>query len=371
MQFIDLVTQQKRIRKSIETRLHAILDHGHYINGPEIEELEKRLAEYTASPFAVGVSSGTDALIMPLLVYDIGPNDAVFCPTFTFAATAEVVAFLKAEPILVDIDPVTYNMDIEHLKARIAEVKREGRLRPKGIIPVDLFGQIADYPAIQRIADQEGLFVIEDAAQSFGAEQNGKKAGTLAAVGATSFFPAKPLGGYGDGGMVFCTEADMYRKLCSIRQHGYGEDRYIYERIGINGRLDSFQAAVLLAKMELFAEEMDLRQQVAERYNRRLAGVVETPVILPGNRSAWAQYTIRTDRREPLRKALGEAGIPTAVYYPIPLHQQPVYQNRYNRKGVCPAAETICSQVMSLPFHPYLEANQQDFICDEVHKTLK
>lgn len=371
MQFIDLVAQQKRIRNSIEKRLLAVLDHGRYINGPEIEELECRLAEYTGAPYALGVSSGTDALIMPLMVHGIGPGDAVFCPTFTFAASAEVVAFLKAVPILVDIDPVTFNIDLDHLKIRIEEVKKEGRLKPRGIIPVDLFGQIADYEGLHRIAEAEGLFVIEDAAQSFGAEQNGKRAGAMAKVAATSFFPAKPLGGYGDGGMIFCDDPDMLRQLKSIREHGFGADRYIYERVGLNGRLDSFQATVLLAKMEIFAEEMELRQQVARRYEVGLKGLVDTPVILWGNRSAWAQYTIKTDRREHLRKVLGEAGIPTAVYYPIPLHEQPVYQNEFNRKGVCPAAEKICSQVMSLPFHPYLEEKDQQIICEQTARALK
>ncbi len=370
MQFIDLVSQQKRIRGDIETRLMNVLNHGRYINGPEIEELEKHLARYTGAKYALGVSSGTDALIMPLMVYGVGPGDAVFCPSFTFAATAEVVAFLKAVPILVDIDPVTFNMDISHLKDRIAEVRKDGLLRPRGIIAVDLFGQIADYESVNRIAEEEGLFVLEDAAQSFGAEQNGRRSGTMAKVAATSFFPAKPLGGYGDGGMIFCEEEEMLAKLRSIRQHGFGEDRYIYERIGINGRLDTFQAAVLLAKMQIFPEEMELRQQVAGRYEKGLNGLVETPVILSGNRSAWAQYTIKTDRREYLREKLEEEGIPTAVYYPIPLHQQPVYQNQYNRDGICPTAEAICPRVMSLPFHPYLGEEEQNAICAAVGRAL-
>ncbi len=370
MQFIDLVSQQKRIRMDIEARLKRILDHGRYINGPEIDELEKGLAAYTESPYALGVSSGTDALVMPLMVHGVGPGDAVFCPTFTFAASAEVVAFLKAEPILVDIDPITFNMDTSHLQTRIAEVRKDGRLNPRGIIPVDLFGQIADYNEINKIADAEGLFVIEDAAQSFGAVQNGRKAGTLASIAATSFFPAKPLGGYGDGGMIFCRDADVLRQLKSIREHGFGDDRYIYERIGINGRLDSFQAAVLLAKMEIFSDEMDQRQLVAKRYEVGLKGLVTTPVVLPGNCSAWAQYTIRTDRRDYLRTVMGEAGIPTAIYYPIPLHQQPVYQNHYNYMGVCPVAEGICPQVMSLPFHPYLQEDEQDRICEVLAKAL-
>lgn len=371
MQFIDLVSQQKRIRSSIENRLKAVLDHGRYINGPEIEELEQSLAKFTSTNFALGVSSGTDALVMPLMVHDIGPGDAVFCPTFTFAASAEVVSFLKAEPIMVDIDPHTYNIDCGHLRARIEEVRKAGKLRPRGIIAVDLFGQIADYIGIQKIADEYGLFVLEDAAQSFGAEQNGIKAGAHAPVSSTSFFPAKPLGGYGDGGMIFCADEDMFVTLKSIREHGFGTDRYIYERIGLNGRLDSFQAAVLLAKMEIFADEMDRRQQVAQRYSEQLNTRVVTPVILPGNRSAWAQYTIRSNKRDELRKSLAEAGIPTAVYYPIPLHQQPVYQNQYNRQGVCPTAEAICAEVMSLPFHPYLEESDQNQICDVVKKTLR
>jgi len=363
MQFIDLAAQQNRIREAIEAGFKKILDHGQYILGPEIRELEDKLAAFTGAPYAVSVASGTDALLMPLMIEKIGPGDAIFTSTFTFIATAEVIALLGATPVFVDIDSETYNIDPLKLEAAIVKTISEKRLRPKGIIPVDLFGQPADYQAIQAIADKYHLFVLEDAAQSFGASQNGKKTGALAKVAATSFFPAKPLGCYGDGGMIFTDEKDICEQLLSIRVHGQGIDKYTNVRVGINGRMDSLQAAVLLAKLEIFSEEIELRQEVAARYNQLLAGAVTLPKILNENISAWAQYSVLHPHRDDLIKKLRENSIPTAIYYPIPLHLQEAFAGLNYRKGDFPVAEKIAREILSLPMHPYLERQDQEKIC--------
>ena len=363
MQFIDLAAQQKRIREAIEAGFKKILDHGQYILGPEIRELEEKLAAFVGVPYAISVASGTDALLMPLMIEKIGPGDAVFTSTFTFIATAEVIALLGATPVFVDIDPETFNIDPLKLEAAIVKTISEKQLRPKGIIPVDLFGQPADYQAIQAIADKYNLFVLEDAAQSFGASQHGKKAGALAKVAATSFFPAKPLGCYGDGGMIFTDSKDMYDQLLSIRVHGQGTDKYTNVRIGINGRMDSLQAAVLLAKMEIFPEEIDLRQEVAGRYNQMLAAAVKVPKILKENISAWAQYSVLHPHRDEIIKKLRDNGIPSAIYYPIPLHLQEAFADLGYQKGDFPVAEKIAEEIFSLPMHPYLERQDQEKIC--------
>jgi len=315
-------------------------------------------------PHAVSVASGTDALLMPLMVEKVGPGDAVFAPTFTFIATAGAIALTGATPVFVDIDPETYNIDPLKLEQAIHRVKAENKLTPRGIIPVDLFGQPADYPAIQAIADKSKLFVLEDAAQSFGASQNGKKAGSLAGIAGTSFFPAKPLGCYGDGGMIFTDSREMHEQLLSIRVHGQGTDKYTNMRIGINGRMDSLQAAVLLAKMEIFPEEIELRQEVAAHYDRLLAGTVKTPRILPGIVSAWAQYSVLHPRRDEMIIKLRENGIPTAVYYPIPLHLQEAFAGLGYRHGDFPVAEKIAGEIFSLPMHPYLESQAQERISE-------
>ena len=362
MQFIDLAAQQKRIRPQIEAAFRKILDHGQYILGPEIKELEEKLAAFTGTPYAVSVASGTDALLMPLMVEKIGPGDAIFTSTFTFIATAEVIKLLGATPVFVDIDPVTFNIDPLKLGEAVDRVVREKNLRPRGIIPVDLFGQPADYEAIQAIADKHGLFVLEDAAQSFGASRKGKKAGALARVGATSFFPAKPLGCYGDGGMIFTDQKDIHEQLLSIRVHGQGVDKYTNVRVGINGRMDSLQAAVLLAKMTIFPEEIELRQQAAARYDRVLGGALKVPVILKENISAWAQYSVLHPRRDQVIAKLRENGIPTAVYYPIPLHLQQAFSDLNGSPGDFPVAEKIAGEIFSLPMHPYLEPSEQERI---------
>jgi UDP-2-acetamido-2-deoxy-ribo-hexuluronate aminotransferase len=362
MQFIDLAAQQKRIRRQLEERIKKVLDHGQYILGPEIRELEEKLAAFVNMPHAVSVASGTDALLMPLMVEKIGPGDAVFTSTFTFIATAEVIELLGATTVFVDIDDETFNIDPGKLEAAIVRTIAEKKLKPRGIIPVDLFGQPADYEAIQAIADKYGLFVLEDAAQSFGAEQRGKKAGGLARVAGTSFFPAKPLGGYGDGGMIFAAEKDVCDQLLSIRVHGQGADKYTNVRVGINGRMDSLQAAVLLAKLEIFAEEIGLRQEVAGRYDRLLAGAVKVPKVLKGNRSAWAQYSVLHPRRDAIIKKLRENDIPTAVYYPIPLHLQEAFAGLGYRKDDFPVSEKVAAEIFSLPMHPYLGAAEQENI---------
>jgi UDP-2-acetamido-2-deoxy-ribo-hexuluronate aminotransferase len=364
MQFIDLAAQQKRIRRQLEERITRVLDHGQYILGPEIRELEDGLAAFVNMPYAVAVASGTDALLMPLMVEKIGPGDAVFTSTFTFIATAEVIALLGATPVFVDIDSETFNIDPPKLEAAIVKTISEKRLRPKGIIPVDLFGQPADYQAIQAIAEKYNLFVLEDAAQSFGASQKGKKAGALARVGASSFFPAKPLGCYGDGGIIFTDQKSIYEQLLSIRVHGQGADKYTNVRIGINGRMDSLQAAVLLAKMTIFPEEIELRQQVATRYNQMLATAVTVPKILKENVSAWAQYSVRHPHRDEVIKKLRENGIPTAIYYPIPLHLQEAFSDLNGRNGDFPVAEKIANEIVSLPMHPYLEKESQKKIAE-------
>lgn len=362
MQFIDLTAQQKRIRRQLEERIKKVLDHGQYILGPEIRELEEKLAAFVNMPHAVSVASGTDALLMPLMVENVGPGDAVFTSTFTFFATAEVIGLLGATTVFVDIDSETFNIDPLKLEKAIARTIAEGRLKPRGIIPVDLFGQPADYRAIRAIAEKHGLFVLEDAAQSFGAEQNGKKAGALAKVAGTSFFPAKPLGCYGDGGMIFTSEQGIYDQLLSIRVHGQGADKYTNVRLGINGRMDSLQAAVLLAKMEIFPEEIELRQEVAGRYSRLLAGTVKVPRVLKENVSAWAQYSVRHPRRDEIIKKLRENGIPTAIYYPIPLHLQEAFAGLGYRTSDFPVAEKVAGEIFSLPMHPYLGAAEQDMI---------
>ena len=371
MQFIDLAAQQKLIRSDLEQRIAAVLDHGRYVMGPEITELEEKLAAYCGARFAVGCASGTDALLMALLAYGVGPGDAVLTTPFTFIATAEVISLLRATPIFVDVDPVTYNLDPIALNKTLAALKAGGDASPKprGIIAVDLFGLPADYPAINRLAEAEGLFVIEDAAQSFGGQQEGGLAGALAPMACTSFFPAKPLGGYGDGGMCFTSDEKLKDLLVSVRVHGQGTDKYENARIGINGRLDTMQAAVLLAKFQLFPREMELRQEVAARYSRLLvqaameAGMELTvPSIPEGHVSAWAQYSVLAKdagARETLLANLKKAGIPSAIYYPIPLHLQTAYKSLGGKPGDFPVSENLAQRIFALPMHPYLTEEEQ------------
>jgi UDP-2-acetamido-2-deoxy-ribo-hexuluronate aminotransferase len=378
MDFIDLKKQYQAIRPSLQKRLDAIFEKASFIMGKEIPELEEKLASYTGVNHCLACSSGTDALLLPLMALGVGPGDAVFTSTYTFIATAEVISLLGATPVFVDIDKDTYNIDAQQLRKAIASVAKGERaaagipknVRPKGIIPVDLFGLCADYDAINAIAKEFGLFVLEDAAQSFGATSNGRKAGSFGTMAATSFFPAKPLGCYGDGGAVFCNDAQTLEILQSLRIHGQGSDKYENVRIGINGRMDTIQAAVVLAKMEIFEEEMAHRQVVAERYSIALRQKVVVPWVPAGMRSAWAQYSIQTDKREAVIAHLKKQGIPSAIYYPKPLHLQKAFGAQEYKKGQFPVAEAVCERIMSLPMHPYLDEQQQDFIVEEVLKAV-
>ncbi len=371
MQFIDLKAQQTRIREAIESNIRGVLDHGSYIMGPEIRKLEERLAAYTGVRHAVGCSSGTDALILALMALDIGPGDAVFTAPFTFVATAEVISLLGATPVFVDIDRSTYNIDPSALDKAVTAFKdnRENRLfTPRAVIPVDLFGLPADYDAINEIARKHDLMVVEDAAQSFGGEYKGRKACSLGRIGCTSFFPAKPLGAYGDGGMIFTDDDRINETLRSILVHGQGRDKYENVRIGMNGRLDTIQAAVLLAKFDIFAEEIELRQEVAAQYNERLAKAAPDlvlPSIPQGYVSAWAQYSVLardSEHRADIQATLKEAGIPTAIYYPKPLHLQGAFAGLGYKEGDFPISEDCSKRIFSLPMHPYLKAADQDRI---------
>lgn len=371
MQFIDLAEQQKRIRNKLDNRISAILDHGKYIMGPEVNELEDRLAEFVGVEHGIGCASGTDALLMALLAYNVGPGDAIFTTPFTFIATAEVVQLLGATPIFVDIDESSFNMNPALLNEAIKALNKgdflndhRKALKPKGIIAVDLFGLPSDYEAINKIAVENDIFVIEDAAQSFGAEYKGKKACSLTEIGCTSFFPAKPLGCYGDGGMCFTDNPELADVLRSVRVHGKGTDKYDNIRVGINGRLDTIQAAILLCKFEIFQEEIRLRNQVASRYKEMLQGLksLSIPCLDDGYVSVWAQYSIvaeNSDLRERYQKALKNSNIPSAVYYPKPLHLQTAFKSLGYREGDFPISERYSETIFSLPMHPYLEVSSQ------------
>ncbi len=377
MQFIDLNKQQARIERSLKDRINAVLSHGKYIMGPEVSELEEKLADFTKAKYCVSCSSGTDALLMSLMSLNIGPGDAVFTSPFTFIATAEVISLLGATPVFVDIDPDTYNIDptklneaVENLnKGKKASPGTPDNLKVKGVIPVDLFGLPADYDAIDEICQRQGLVVIEDAAQSFGGTYKGKAVGNLGMVSATSFFPAKPLGCYGDGGALFTDDESIKQQLLSIRVHGKGSDKYDNIRIGLNARIDTLQAAILLAKLEIFPDEVQRRQEVAERYTQALKNKVKTPVIPKDSLSAWAQYSILSDDREGLMTSLKEAGIPSAVYYPKPLHLQQAFSYLQYPEGSCPVSESVSKQICSLPMHPYLEKEDQELIITAVNQS--
>lgn len=363
--FIDLKTQQAQILPALMERIQSVLAHGQYVMGPEIAELEQRLAAYVGVKHALSCSSGTDALLMALMAYGVGPGDAIFTTPFTFIATAEVVQLLGATSVFVDVDSRTFNIDPEALEQTIgglATDPKTSRLRPKGIIPVDLFGQPADYDRINALARQHGLFVLGDAAQSFGATYHGKRTGSLAPVSATSFFPAKPLGCYGDGGAIFTDDRNLAEILRSIRVHGQGLDKYQNVRLGLNGRLDTLQAAILLAKLAIFDREVDQRQAVAQRYSEALAQVVEVPYVAPDRTSVWAQYSVLSDHRAALQERLRQAGIPTAIYYPIPLHLQGAFQHLGYQPGDFPVAEGLAQRIFSLPMSPYLAPEDQERI---------
>lgn len=383
VQFIDLKVQQQRISEKIQKNIARVLEHGQYVMGPEIDALEKALGEYVGVKHAVSCSSGTDALLMALMAYQVGPGDAVFTTPFTFVATAEVISLLGATPVFVDIEPDTFNMDPALLEKAIAALESKDpslhplpkgyeNLKSRGIIPVDLFGQPADYEAINRIALAEALFVLEDACQSFGGEFQGKRACSLADVAATSFFPAKPLGCYGDGGMVFTNDDRLHDYLTSIRIHGKGSDKYDNIRIGINGRCDTLQAAILLAKFEIFPEEIGLRQDVARRYTEALGASekITTPFVREGSLSAWAQYSLLSDRKDAILAALAKEKIPTAIYYPKPLHLQGAYKYLGYKPGDFLVSELAAKKIFSLPMHPYLSEEDQKTITDVILGAL-
>jgi len=407
MDFIDLKTQQQRIKAQLDANIQKVLAHGNYIMGPEVKELEKKLAAYTGSKHAISCASGTDALLMALMAYGVKPGDAIFTTPFTFIATAEVISLLGATPIFVDIDPKTFNIDpakldlaikalkandpsiyplpnIEHSTLNIEQsspvepptLNIEHRtlnieLTPKGVIPVDLFGLLADYDAIDKIAKENKLFVIEDAAQSFGANYKGKMSCSYGDISCTSFFPAKPLGCYGDGGMCFTNDDHLAEVMESIRVHGKGGHKYDNVRIGINGRLDTLQAAILLAKFDIFPEEVELRNQVAQRYSLLLTpdASLLTPDLPRGARSAWAQYSLLAeseDHRTALLKKLQDNKIPSAIYYPKPLHMQTAYAYLGYNEGAFPVSEDCASRIFSLPMHPYMQKEDQMKIAETI-----
>ena len=364
--FIDLAAQQARIRPEIDRAVARVLDHGQYILGPEVAELEGQLAVFSGSAHCLSCANGTDALQLALMALGIGAGDAVFVPSFTFAATAEVVPLVNATPVFVDVLPDTFNMDPESLKRAIAHAKDQG-LRPAAIIPVDLFGLPADFQALTPIAREAGMAVIDDAAQGFGALYHNRRVGSLADITTTSFFPAKPLGCYGDGGAVFTDSDELAALIDSFRIHGKGSHKYFNERVGINSRLDTLQAAILIEKMKLYEEEISLREKVAQRYSRRLAGAFEVPFIPQGLTSVWAQYTIVTSgaaERTALQEACSKAGVPTVIYYPMPLHHQKAYAHFPADPAGLKVSEALCDKVLSLPMHPYLEEDVQDRIVD-------
>lgn len=371
MNFIDLQSQYNILKETINNNIHKVLDHGAYIMGPEINELEKQLADYAGVKYAVSCSNGTDALLMPLMAWGIGPGDAVFTSPFTFIATAEVVQLLGATPIFVDINPETFNIDPDKLNLEIEKVKSAGLLTPKAIIPVDLFGLCSDYNRIDEIAKRHSLVVLEDAAQSFGAEYNGKKSCSFGDCAATSFYPAKPLGCYGDGGAIFTDDKELYDILTSIRVHGQGSDKYNNVRIGINGRLDTMQAAVLLAKLTVFEDEVKKRNEAAKKYSEKLQDVLKVPVIPQEYLSVWAQYSLlaeSNEQRTEIMQYLKSHGIPTVIYYPKPLHLQTAFENLKYNTGDFPISESIAERIFSLPMHPYLTNEEIDTICDRIRE---
>lgn len=362
--FIDLAAQQKRLRTRIDAAVDRVLDQGQYIMGPEVGKLEKQLAEFCGAKHCLSCANGTDALQLALMALEIKAGDAVFVPSFTFAATAEVVPFMNATPVFVDALPDTFNMDPESLKRAIVHAKSLG-LRPACVIPVDLFGLPADYDALISIARENGMSIIGDSAQGFGGVYHGKVTGSLCDITTTSFFPAKPLGCYGDGGAVFTDDDRLASLLDSYRVHGKGSHKYFNERIGINSRLDTLQAAILIEKLAVYADEIDRRQKVADRYDAGLSSQFETPYVPEGLTSIWAQYTLKTrsaQDREAFQARAKEGGVPTVIYYPVPLHRQKAYGGYPSDPAGLSVSDDLSERVISLPMHPYLEPEVQDRI---------
>ena len=371
MQFIDLKAQQKRIKTKIDYRVQSVLSHGKYIMGPEVFELEEKLADYVGVKHCISCSSGTDALLIPLLAKNFGPGDAILTTPFTYIATAEVISLIGATPVFVDIYPETFNLNPNEIIKAIKEAKSKG-LKPCAIISVDLFGLPARYRMIEKIAQENNLFLIEDAAQGFGGEIRGRKAGSFGDVATTSFFPAKPLGCYGDGGAIFTDDDNLAESMKSVRVHGGGVDKYDNIRVGINGRLDTIQAAILLEKFDIFKkDEIVLRNKVAEYYSKNIKDNLETPFTPDKYLSSWAQYSILASsslERDLMMGKLTDNKIPNVIYYRIPLHLQKVYNDLGYEEGDFPEAETIASKIFSIPMHPYLNKNQQDKIIEVLNK---
>src|SRR5882672_1079068 len=363
--FIDLKAQRKRLGATLTRAIAEAVDGGQWILGPQVAALEQSLAAFAGVKHAIACANGTDALLLILRAWNVGPGDAVLVPSFTFAATGEVVALAGATPVFVDVLNDTFNMDPASLEAAIGTVRRQGTLNAKAVIPVDLFGQPADYRKLAPIVEREGLLMLCDAAQAFGATLDGKRAGSIGDAAATSFYPPKPLGCYGDGGACFTADDGLADSLRSLRAHGEGTHRYEHVRIGTNSRLDTIQAAILLEKLKIFPEEIALRERVARRYGAGLASNrLRTPLLIEGAQSVWAQYTIVVDNRAKLQADLKDAGIPTAVHYPIPLNRQPAYA--HFPSAPTPNSEALSRTVVSLPMHPYLDEATQDTIIEAV-----
>jgi dTDP-4-amino-4,6-dideoxygalactose transaminase len=369
--FIDVAAQRRRLGSAIDEAIARVLAHCQFVMGPEVLELERKLAQICGARHAITCSSGTDALLLVLMAKAVGPGDAVVCPSFTFCATAEVVALVGATPVFAEIDAATFNLDAESVGRAAATARKRG-FKPKAVIPVDLFGLPADLDAVGKVAAAEGMFVLDDAAQAFGASYKGRPLGTFALATATSFFPAKPLGCYGDGGAVFTDDDALAEAIRSLRVHGQGTDKYDTVRIGMTGRLDTIQAAVLLEKLKIFPDEIEARSRAARRYNDRLGDIVTVPLLPNYATSVWAQYTIRVapDRRDGLAAALRAEGIPTAIYYPKPLHRQAAYREFPIVDGGLAVSERLADEVISLPMHAYLDEQVQDRILGAVRRAL-
>ena len=368
--FIDLRKQQKRLGDKIQNRINTVLSHGQYIMGPEVNELEEKLEHYTGAKHVVTCGSGTDALVLALMAYGIGPGDTVFCPTFTFPATAEAIVILGAIPYFIDVDEDTFNISVASLKKGIEKVKKQNNYKAKAIISVDLYGLPANYNELNIIAKENNMITIADAAQSFGAEYNSSKVGNVADITCISFFPAKPLGCYGDGGAILTNDINIDEKVRSLRAHGKGKSKYEIDYIGLNSRLDTIQASILLAKLEEFEWECAQRNTIAENYSRALKSKIVIPIVPDGSKSIWAQYTLKHNNREKIQNSLKEKGIPTMIYYPIPMHMQKAYKKYYNKEISLSSSENLSNQVFSLPMYPDMTEDDQKYIITNILNIL-
>lgn len=374
IEFNDLSAQYRSLKPEIDAGIAKVLEGCHFISGPQVEELEQELCQYVGRKYCVTVSNGTDALQMPLMAWGVGPGDAVFVPAFTFVATAEVASLMGATPVFCDVREDTFNLDPASLRKQIERVKAEGKLNPKVVIPVDLFGQTADYDAILSICQEFGLLVMEDAAQGFGGINNGRKACSFGDVSATSFFPAKPLGCYGDGGAIFTDDKELYDLLVSIRVHGKGTFKYDNVRVGLNARLDTMQAAILLPKLHAFDKENENRNKAAKLYDSLLKDHFTIPTVPEQYVSSWAQYTLKaksTEERDRLMKGLAEKGIPSMIYYPKALHLQKVYEQFGNQEGDFPVSESLSQRVFSLPMHGYITPEIVTYVAEVLNSLVK